>query len=396
VRIASAHVYTNTIPGGYMRGPGEAQGIFALESHLDEIARELGMDPVEFKLKNLIVEGDEAAFGMKFEGVRAKETLQRAVEAAGFSAPKAANVGRGVAIGERPAGGGEASAAVTFRPDGRVVVSTPIYDQGTGVYTIMRQVVAEELQIPQERIDIEIWDTDAVPSDSGVAGSWATRLNTNVAYEAAQTARTELLRFAAAKLGWPEEQLSLRGEEVWRRDIEEKLSWAELLSRTGESVTGKAHHFAGMFEPPHITSFNAQVAEVSVDRETGEVRLLRLTSAHDVGRVINPIGHQGQINGGIVTGVGYALMEEMIVEDGRVTSLSFGDYKLPTIADVPELRTVILESDVGAGPYRVKAIGELPASPVAPAIANAIADATGVRIRDLPITAEKVYRALKQ
>jgi len=126
------------------------------------------------------------------------------------------------------------------------------------------------------------------------------------------------------------------------------------------------------------------------------VRLLGLTTAHDVGRVINPIGHQGQINGGVVQGVGYALIEEMRVEEGRVTSLSLGDYKLPTTRDVPPLRTVLLESESGQGPYNIKAIGELPVSPVAAAVANAVADAVGVRVRDLPITAEKVYRALRE
>ena len=394
--ISSAHVYTNTIPGGYMRGPGEAQGIFALESHIDELARELGMDPVEFRRKNLVEEGDETAFGTRFEEVRAKETLQAALTAAGYDRPKAPNVGRGVAVGERPAGGGEGSAAVTLRPDGRVVVGTPIYDQGTGVYTLLRQVVAEELQLPMERVEIEVWNTDAVANDSGVAGSWATRLNTGAAHDAALAARKEMLHFAAERLGWPEEQLNLRGDEIWRRDIEERLRWRDLLSRTGESVTGRAQYFAGMFEAPHITSFAAQVAEVEVDPETGEVKLLGLTTAHDVGRVINPIGHQGQINGGVIMGVGYALMEEMTVEEGRVTSLSLGDYKLPTIRDIPSLKTVVLESDVGQGPYNIKAIGELPVSPVAAAIANAVEDATGVRIRDLPVTAEKVYRALRE
>jgi len=153
---------------------------------------------------------------------------------------------------------------------------------------------------------------------------------------------------------------------------------------------------AGMGELAHVTSFCVQVADVEVDAETGEVKLLRLTTAHDVGRIVNPIGHQGQINGGIVTGIGYALMEEMRVEDGRVTNLSLGDYKLPTARDLPDLRTVLVETDHGVGPYAIKAIGEVPTTPVAPAVANAVFDACGVRIRELPITAEKVYRALRK
>ena len=145
-----------------------------------------------------------------------------------------------------------------------------------------------------------------------------------------------------------------------------------------------------------MVAFAAQVAEVAVDPETGEVRLLNFTTAHDAGVVVNPIGHQGQINGGVVSGICYALMEEVQVEDGRVTTLSFGDYKMPTIRDIPPLTTVLLESEHGDGPYRIRGIGEAPCTPVAPAIANAVEDAVGVRIRDLPITAEKVYTALKQ
>ena len=155
---------------------------------------------------------------------------------------------------------------------------------------------------------------------------------------------------------------------------------------------GKGHVEEGR---SHVTSFTAQVAEVAVDAETGEVKLLRFTTAHDVGTILNPVGHQGQINGGFVQGLGYALMEELRVEEGRVTSLSFGDYKIPTMRDIPPLQTVLLQSASGEGPYQIKGIGETPIGPVAPAIANAVAGACGARIRDLPITAEKVHGALK-
>jgi CO/xanthine dehydrogenase Mo-binding subunit len=146
----------------------------------------------------------------------------------------------------------------------------------------------------------------------------------------------------------------------------------------------------------HTTAFVAQVAEVSVDPETGEVKLLRFTTAHDAGAVVNPIGFQGQVNGGVMLGIGYALMEEVKVENGRVTTVSFGDYKMPTMRDIPSLTTVVLPSEYGEGPYKIRGIGEAPCTPVAPAIANAVEDAAGVRIRELPITAEKVYTALAQ
>ena len=143
-----------------------------------------------------------------------------------------------------------------------------------------------------------------------------------------------------------------------------------------------------------VTAFAAQVAEVAVDPETGEVTLRRLTTAHDTGVIMNPVGHQGQIDGGVVQGIGYGLIEYLPVQDGRVEVANFGEYKIPTVKDIPALRTVIVASGEGVGPYKVKGIGENPISPAAPAIANAIEDAVGVRIKDLPITAEKIYAAL--
>jgi CO/xanthine dehydrogenase Mo-binding subunit len=278
------------------------------------------------------------------------------------------------------------------------VIGTPIFDQGSGTYTIIQQVVAEELQIPLERLRIEVWNTDAVRFDSGVAGSWAARVNTGAMYDAVEAARTELLQFVANRLEWPLESLTLEGDHVRSSALNESVRWQDLLEEHGEPIEGKVTHMAGMGSLSHITSFCAQIAEVEVDPETGEVKLLKLTSAHDVGRILNPIGHQGQINGGIVAGIGYALMEELQVEDGRVTNLSLGDYKLPSIADLPPLETVLVRAHgdhSGVGPYAIKAIGEVPTTPVAPAIANAVYDAVGARIRELPITAEKVYAALQ-
>ena len=395
VRIDSRFVYTNNIPGGFMRAPGDPQGVFPLECHLDDIARQLGLDPAEFRRKNLVVQGDETAWGEHLEHVRAIETLDAAVEAGNFTAAKAAGIGRGVAFADRGSGGGEGTTDITLKPDGTAVIGTPIFDQGTGTYTTLMQVTSEELGVPLDRISVDIWDTDALKFDSGVAGSRATRVNTVSCFLATEEVRRLLGALVTRELGWPADRLSFAGNEIRRTDIEEAITWQELLQRTGQTVTGRGHSQEGGPGQRHITSFVAQVAEVSVDRETGEVKLLKLTTAHDVGRVINPIGHQGQINGGVMQGLGYAMMEEVRVEDGRVTSLSFGDYKLPNIRDIPELRTVLLESEAGYGPYNIRGIGEGPHIPVPAAISNAVMDAVGVRVRDLPVTSEKVYRALK-
>ena len=392
-RIESIHVYTNTVPGGHMRAPGSPQAVFALESHLDEIARRLGIDPLEFRMRNLIEDGEETAWGQRFEHVRVKETLEAAADAAGYGEPKRPSVGRGIAIGDHGSGGGIGNAEVALEPGGGVVLGTAIFDQGSGTHTTLQQVVAEELRTPLHRIRLEVWDTDGTVDDSGIGGSRATRVNTTVAYQAAQDARRRLVRLAAERLGEPEAAITLDGDEIRVEGRAQALRWPELLAEWEERVVGRA--YLEDTEPVRVTGFVAQIAEVEVDPETGEVRVLGLTTAHDVGRVLNPVGHQGQINGGVVQGLGYALMEELTVEDGRVATLSFGDYKIPTSLDIPELRTVLLESEAGVGPYAIKGIGETPNVPVAAAIANAVADAAGVRIADLPLTSEKVYRALR-
>ena len=392
-RVESLHVYTNTVPGGHMRSPGSPQAVFALESHLDDIARRLGLDPFDFRMRNLVVDGDETAWGARFAQVRARETLQAAADAAGYAAPKPRFVGRGVAMGDHGAGGGLGNAEVRLRPDGSVVLGTPIFDQGSGTYTTLIQVVAEELQVAPSRVTLEVWDTDRTENDAGIGGSRATRVNTAVAHAAAEEARAALVRLVAERLGCAADAVTVAGDTVRVAGDDRVRRWPELLAEFEETVVGRAEHTER--GGGDVTSFVAQIAEVAVDPETGAVDVLGITTAHDVGRVLNPIGHQGQINGGVIQGLGYALMEELRLEDGRVTTLSFGDYKIPSMRDVPPLRTVLLEGGRGSGPYDVKGIGETPNTPVAAAIANAVADAVGVRIHELPITAEKVYRALQ-
>jgi CO/xanthine dehydrogenase Mo-binding subunit len=392
VHIEGLQVYTNTIPGGFMRAPGEPQTLFATESHMDCIARQLGIDPLDFRLQNLIQDGEETPIGTRYQRIRARETLEAAINASGYRTSKAPHVGRGLAIGERPPAGGESHAAVTLNPDGTVVVHTSIFEPGTGTYTVLRQIVAEVLQLPLDSIQVQVWDTDAVPFDTGVGGSRVTRIAGQAAYQAAGEASQTLLKVAAEVLDWPEESTLLRGADVVHQETGQRQPWATLLQRRGEPVVGRAA--VHDMNPSPVTSFTAQVAEVSVDPETGAVQLLRLTTAHDVGRILNPLDHQGQIEGGVVQAIGYGLSEELTVDDGKVTVVHFGDYKIPNINDIPELQTVILASESGPGPYDARGIGENPVGPVAPAIANAVEDAVGVRIRDLPITAEKVYRAL--
>ena len=393
VRLESAEVYTNTVPCGHMRSPGEPQGVFACESHMDEVARAIGMDPLDFRLKNVIRDGDETPMGARHEDLRGYETLKLAEEASNYRAPKARYVGRGLALADRAPGGGVGTLQVTLQPDGQIMLGTPVFDQGTGTYATHLQVICEEFSVPPSRVQFEYWKTGVLEHDSGIGGMRGTRVNTAVAYDAVESTRGALLTLAAEHLQWPLDKLVIRGEEIRRTDQEEAIAWPELLTQAGKSVTGVGH--ADEKGRAEVTCFAVQVAEVSVDPETGEVKLLNFTTAHDTGQIMNPIGHQGQINGGLVQGLGYAMMEELLVEDGRVTNLSFGDYKIPTTADIPPLKTVILPPGEGVGPYHIKGIGETPNTPTAAAIANAVADAVGARIRDLPVTSEKVYRALQ-
>jgi len=392
-RISVSRVYTNNLPGGQMRAPGEPQGFFAAESHMDCVARKLGMDPAEFRLKNLIEEGDETLTGGHYRSIKAMETLRAALKAAAYKSPKRANIGRGVAMGYRGPGGGNTSVKISLNPDGSIVIHTGLFEQGTGTYTTMRQIVAEELSCDPDEIRIDVHDTDSgVPFDSGIGGSRGTRVASGAAFQAASEAREKLLALAAKLLQWPHADIELAGNLLVHKRSNSRERWADLLKQVGRSVIGEAVNRDDEHSP--VTAFAAQVAEVSVDVETGEVKLLKLTTAHDTGTIMNPIGHQGQIDGGVVQGIGYGTIEYLPVQNGRVEIANFGEYKIPTAKDIPPLETVIVASNDGVGPYSVKGIGENPITPVAPAIANAIEDAVGVRIKDLPITAEKVYAAL--
>ena len=391
-QIDSYMVYTNNVPCGSYRAPGEPQAVFAVESHTDMIARELGRDPYELRLQNLVHEGDVSATGQLFYHVRAEETLRSAAEAADWEAPKKGPYfGRGIALGQRPAAGALSVARVSMDGYARATLHSPVPDTGVGAHTIGRQVIAEDLGIPVEHVAVTRLDTDAVPFDTG-AGAATSRVSGNAALGAGREVRKKLTQMAAEFYGWPEERTMFRDGRVFvEGDPKQGVPIEELAAKAvaalGGPVTGETTYKADFAD---VTSYCAQVAEVEVDPETGQVTVQKLVTAHDVGTILNPIGHQGQIEGAVIQGLGYALMEELQSEEGHISTLSMGEAKIPTMRDIPELVTVLVESPAGSGPYEGKGIGENPISPVAPAIANAVHDAVGARIQDLPITAEKV------
>ena len=402
-RIDSYMVYTNNVPKGHMRSPAKPQVVFAVEAHTDLVARELGMDPYEFRQKNLLRNGDSSPVGHVWQDIRAEETLQRAADAIGWETPTAekANVltGRGLAITDLSQGVGRFAAKISMNSSGRPTLHMAFWDTGTGSHTVLRQMVAQELSVPVDEVDIELLDTSEMPFSSGSGGTRVTYTAGQAVVGAARELKRQLIRAAAPLLDSPEEDVSLQsgrvvvGPSPLRPAYYRTINIGEVVAHVGDGTLVAEYEFAS--EPPDMTSFCAQAAEVEVDPETGAVTVKRLVSAHDVGSILNPLMHQGQVEGGVIQGLGYALMEELQTEDGHISTVSFGDYKIPTIADIPELVTVLVEGNNGPAPYRSKGIGESANIPVAGAIANAVADAIGAPVRSLPLTAEKVLRAIR-
>ncbi|ETX03177.1 MAG: hypothetical protein ETSY2_33980 [Candidatus Entotheonella gemina] len=398
VQIDSYMVYTNNVPCGHMRSPGKPQVAFAVESHMDMLAKELGLDPYEFRMHNILKDGGTTPVGDTLQHIRAEETLRQAAEAANWGrTAKQPNVGVGIAISDQAQGAGQSSASVTIDPSGEVKLFMSLWDTGTGAHTIMRQIVAETLTLPPDRVTLVMQDTDAIPFESGPGGTRVTYTSGQAAFGAAQDLRDKLLAVAAEVLDTPVDQLNLSGGRIGTVGEAQRSMALEEVVQHAASPSGQP--FRGEMSVtstrPDMTSFCAQVAEVAVDPDTGQVTVNKIISAHDVGTIMNPLTHQGQIEGGMIQGLGYGVMEEIMTEDGQISTLSLGDYKLPTVNDIPELVTVLLDPGPGPAPYQSKGIGESSNIPVAVAIANAVADAVGVRITDLPVTAEKVFAGVQ-
>ncbi len=398
-RVANAsfeflQVATNTVPGGYFRAPGAHQFTFALESHTDLIAQALGVDPAEYRRQHVIAEGEEDAVGNHMRGIKARQVLEAALQAADWGAPKRAlHTGRGIALFGRQIGGGAGGAVLTAEPDGSLTLLSPTIDQGCGTHTIARQLVAAEWGVPLEQVRVVVGDTDTAPYDEGPRASRVTYTEGQAVLRACRELRARLVEHAAELLYCREAEVAYADGAFTGNG--RSLPLAEVAARAGRGrpVTVTVAHDAPHVED--VSYFSAQIAEVTVDPETGQVRVDRLVTAHDVGTIINPMLHQGQIDGGVATGLGLALTEELVMEDGRITTANLGEYKLPSAADMPPLETVLVASGGGTGPYEAKAIGEFANNSPPAAIANAVADAVGVRLFELPITAERVYRALR-
>ena len=408
VRIDSFMVYTNNVPCGHMRAPAKPQVTFAVEAHMDLLARELGLDPYEFRMLNILQEGDANPVGEEWLNIRAGDALRTAAETIGWAKPQAKPwTGRGLSISDQPPGSGQSAATIAMDATGQATLRLSLWDTGTGAHTVLRQIVAETLTIPVSEVSVVIQDTDAVDFESGPGGSRVTYTTGQSTLGAAAELREKLTVLAAEYTGGAADALTLQngrfvpaGASSAHPELVEGgpgISLKEVAARAvaaaGEPLTGHKTYTA---PPSEYTAYCAQAAEVEVDPETGQVTVRKIVTAHDVGTVLNPMTHQGQIEGGVIQGLGYALMEEMETAAGQISTLSLGDYKIPTIKDIPELVTVLLEPAGGPAPFQSKGIGESSNTPVAAAIANAVSDAIGGRpLTRLPLTAERVLAALQ-
>jgi CO/xanthine dehydrogenase Mo-binding subunit len=400
-------VYTNTVPAGAYRGFGTLQVTWAYESQMDIIADKLGFDALEFRVKNLLKKGDLYTPGDTPVDCDLKAGLLQAAEEIGWKQKiTQPNRGRGLAVCMKDGGGTYkvSSAAVKMNADGSIVLLTGTVEVGQGARTALSQVCAEELGIPFAAVTVAQLDTEITPYDVNTNASSSMVVMGLSVQRAAQDLKRQIVRYAAKILKTKAEQLQLSGGQIVGPK-NQTLSFVELmqkifLSRSGELVGHGAYQSiksakAALGSPTNFWEIAWGAAEVEVDRETGEIKLLRYVSLADVGRAIHPVMCEGQDEGGVMNAIGHSLMEEMVYKDGQLLNPNLVDYRVPSFNSLPkDFETILVESHNGPGPFGAKGTGEGGLLPVAAAIGNAVFRATGLRMYDLPLTPEKVWRGL--
>ncbi len=433
LKLDSYGAYTNQPISSAFRGFGNAQAMWPLESAMDIMARRLGLDPLEFRLKNAYQEGDENVLGEEMHSVGTAECLEKVAAAIELGKPSTPGAGpwrrgKGIACGNKYSlAPTAASAIVKVHDDESIEVRTSAIDLGQGAHTVWSQVAAEEFGIPMEKVKDKVkivsTDTAITPADHGAISSRQTYNTGNAIRLACQDAREQVFQKVAERLEASPEDLAIKDGRVFVRGAPERslrvgelftpMIYAGVFLEEGGEFLGKATWYqradildrdTGQIVEKKLgrtTAFyihSAQGAEVEVNVETGRVRVLRFVSAIDIGKAINPLNAMAQIEGGALSmGIGSVLFEEMVLERGQVLNPNFIGYKIPTATEMPELggtHALIVEAPHRDGPYGAKGLGECVLIATAPAIANAIYDATGVRLKDLPITRERVLCAL--
>jgi xanthine dehydrogenase molybdenum-binding subunit len=411
-RYVGQRVYTNLISGGAFRGYGNLQAHFAVESMMDIISDKLGIDPVEFKLQNYKRQGDMSFAELPITSSGLTECLARGREWIGWEKREkpGSNAGmkkRGIGMACCMHGSGSSftqpdfsSASIRINSDGTAHLVIGTADLGTGSTTTLTQIAAEELGISPEAIEVVSGDTGTISFDSGIFASRALYTVGNAVKAAAADAKRKILLRAAEKLEVGPEDLEFKEGRIYIRATPDKgLALIEFLreisrSKRGATVfVGEASH-ENMEHPP---SFGAHFAEVEVDTETGQVEVLRVVAFQDNGKSINPMVVEGQTEGALAQSIGFALTENPIIdrETGEMLNPDFANYMVLTALDMPSIEVGLVETYEPTGPFGAKGMSELPISGTAPAIANAIYNATGVRLFDVPMIQEKVFKALK-
>jgi CO/xanthine dehydrogenase Mo-binding subunit len=404
VAVDAWAIYTNTPPAGSYRGFGATHLQWIGEAQIDALARAAGVDRLEFRRRNLLRPGEEVRPGGKPLDADLVGDVERAAAAIGWSTPAGPDVGRGLSVGLLAAGANPVSvAAVRLQADGTAVVLASTSELGQGARTVFAQIAAEELALPVERVRVMGADTQFTPYDRSTGASRSTTLAGTAVQRAAVHLREQLLDIAASRWGLPVSALQVRDGAVWHET--ERLAYPDLLREhfgmPGGELIGRGEvrpqRGTGSFaEGPVFWEVCVGGAEVEVDRETGRVRVRRLVSVADVGKAINPQLVEAQDEGGSLQGVGNALYEEMLFEDGQLLNGSLVDYHVPTTADLPdETLSVLVENADGPGPYGAKGVGEGSLAFVPGAIVGALGE-LGIEMTALPLTPERVWRRLRE
>jgi len=419
VNVDTYGVYTHSTPNGAFRGFGTPQVTFAHESMIDQLADRLGMDPIEIRLKNGLRTGSATATGQVLtDSVGLEETLLKARQESGWQERRgvpqtsstlrrgigAATMFYGVSLGAKGWSLDAAAASAQVHRDGSISVATGCTEMGQGAQTVIAQMAADRLGLGLDRITLLPADTSRVPDSGPTVASRTTVFSGNAVLDALEKIAANLAAAAAEMFECRPREISFEAGQVHGggrsapfEEIAEQCYLRNVhLAAEGWYVSPPCSfdNQTGQGDAYYVYGYGTQIAEVEVDLETGRVRVLRITAAHDVGRAINPQGVRGQIEGGVVQGMGYGLMENFQVIGGQIMTPDLATYIIPTAQDVPLIRSIIVEAASSDGPHGAKGLGEQPLIPTAAAIANAVAHATGIRMRTLPIGPEALRRAI--
>jgi CO/xanthine dehydrogenase Mo-binding subunit len=412
VRLEAFSVYTNKTMAGAFRGYGTPQVTFARESQMDQIAHELSIDPVELRLKNCFKRGDALHTGQELVSVNIEDTILRTRDLIGYKkARRGENRALGISCGFCPCGGFATSSVVKMNMDGTALVTTGAMDMGQGLRTVMAQITAEQLGLSTDDITVIIGDTDSTPFDVGIFGDRGTHTTGMAVMMAAADARRQLLELAAEKMEANPVDLEIQAKKIFVKGAPDRfIDFKDVLGggmyKKGGPIIGKAsiNPSTRPIDPAiakgaasrmfSTYTFATNIVEVEVDRDTGEIQVHNAVGAQDCGTVINPDGVAGQMVGGMAIGLGYGLFEEMVIKDGQVLNPSFLECRLATAVDMPKISTLTVENYDANGPFGAKGAGNSSVINLAAAIANAVYNAVGVRIKELPVTPHKIMQGI--